>query len=98
MRISGIGLDQKAAPATTEAALPSSPLTWSVPYAINRFLAGVFYVPYFLVNRSLCLVDLAFGFKLLVAGDAARNFLALPHNLIFCTFYVFLVHKAPLTW
>jgi hypothetical protein len=52
--------------------------------------AGVLRVSHFIVNRSFCLVDLAFGFKLLVAGGVAGSFLSLADNFICCAFYVFL--------
>jgi hypothetical protein len=71
-------------------------LTRRVPYAINSFFAGVLRVAYFIVNRSFCLVDLAFGFQLPIAGDVPRNFLGLADNFICCALYVFLIHIAPL--
>jgi hypothetical protein len=58
-------------------------LTRSVPYAINRFFAGVFCVPNFIVNRSCCLIDLAFGLKVFIGGDVPRDFLALANNFIY---------------
>jgi hypothetical protein len=57
-------------------------LTGRVPYAINSFFAGVLCVTYFIVNRSFCLVDLAFGFQLPIAGDVPRSFLGLADNFI----------------
>jgi hypothetical protein len=76
----------------------ASLFTGSVPYGIDRFFARVLCVPYFVVNRSFYLVNLAFGFKVLVAGDVPRNFLSLANNFIRCAFHVFFVHKAPLPW
>ena len=94
----GTRTKKEAASDPIEAAGAGSPLTRSVPYAIDRLFAGVLCVPNFVVNRSFCLVDLPFGLKPFVAGDVSRNFLALADNFICCAFHVFLVHKAPLLW
>ena len=66
----------------------------------SRQSAGQIYVVLG-IAAALCtgpfsLVNLAFGFKFLVAGDVPSNLFSLARGLISCTLNVFLVHVTPL--
>jgi hypothetical protein len=73
-------------------------LAGRVPYGFYGFFAGVLGIADCIVYSPFYLVNLAFGFKFLVAGDAPSNFLNLADRFICCTFNVFLVHTAPLPY
>ena len=70
--------------------------TGCVLYAVNGFFAGVLGIAAALCTGPFSLVNLAFGFKFLVAGDVPSNLFSLARGLISCTLNVFLVHVTPL--
>ena len=72
--------------------------TGCVLYAINGFFAGVPGIADCIVYSPFYLVNLAFRFKFLVAGDAPSKLLNLAGHFICCTFHVLLVHVTPLRY
>jgi hypothetical protein len=73
-------------------------LAGRVLHGFYGLFAGVLRIARRIVYSSFYLVNLAFGFKLLVAGDVPSQFLSLAGHVICCTFHVFLVHIAPLPY
>jgi hypothetical protein len=71
-------------------------LAGRVLYGFYGLFAGVLRIARRIVYRPFYLINLAFGFKFLVARDVPGNFLNLAHDAICCAFNVFLIHIAPL--
>jgi hypothetical protein len=72
--------------------------TGCVLYAVNGFFAGVPGIAECIAYSPFYLVNLAFGFKFLIAGDAPSKLLNLARHFICCTFHVLLVHVTPLPY
>jgi hypothetical protein len=70
--------------------------TRCILYAINSFFAGVLGIADGIVSSTLQLINLAFGFKFLVAGDMSSDLFGLARGLICYSLNVFLVHRTPL--
>jgi hypothetical protein len=75
---------------------PTSMLAGRVLYGIYCLFARVLRIARRIVYSSSYLVNLAFGFKFIVARHVPGNFLSFARDIICCTFNVFFVHVTPL--
>ena len=63
-------------------------LAGRVLYGFYSLFAGILRIARRIAHSPFRLVNLAFGFKVLVARDVPRNFLSFAHDAIRCTFNV----------
>src|SRR5580700_4826614 len=74
MRRVDVGVERKPLPSYRSGSVAGSVLAGRVLYAVNGFFPSVLSVPRCSVGRTFYLVNLAFGFKFLVANDVPSSF------------------------